>query len=77
MKWKPSKSAKSAFDYDSAGGNYIPTLAQYEKAFEFLRTKNLTVVQKSACQMILSAYILQEKIHHDQIHIVNELIREK
>ena len=67
----------SQFDYSSAGGSYIPTNHQYNKAFEFLTKKELTSEQIDACNIIISGYSCNEKVHHDYIHILNELIRTK
>jgi len=64
---------KSKFDYNKAGGNYIPTSSQYEAAAEHLGP-NLTAEQGNACNIVMSGYIMNEKVHHDFIHIVNELI---
>ena len=35
----------------------------------------LTDLQKNACEMVVSCYDMGIKVHHDQIHIVNELTR--
>lgn len=67
--------ASSAFDYQSAGGSYVPTKFQNDKAFEFLTNKELTPEQRDACNMVISAYSCNEKVHHDYIHVVNELAR--
>lgn len=69
--------ASSKFDYNSAGGNYIPTQSQYNHAFEFAGKPELTLTaeQLSAIDMVMYGYTCQEKVHHDYIHIVNELIR--
>jgi hypothetical protein len=65
----------STFDYEKAGGEYIPTKYQNDRAFEFLTGYNLTPEQKNACNQVLYGFSCSEKIHHDNIHIVNELIR--
>lgn len=73
---KADKRRKSSkFDYNSAGGEYVPTLEQYNSAMSFLLRGNLTTEQEQACNMVSSAYSLNEKCHHDYIHIVNELRR--
>lgn len=76
---KESKKAKkrdgSKFDYNSAGGEYVPTKDQYNAAMSFLQNGQLTTEQEQACNMVTSAYSLQDKCHHDNIHIVNELRR--
>ena len=64
----------SKFNYSSAGGNYIPTKVQYE--FCMLNYSNeLTEEQRTAFSQVTFGFSCQEKIHHDFIHIVNELIR--
>jgi len=66
--------AKSAFDYYTAGGEYIPTESQKNEALRFLG-QDLTEQQENACKMIVSCYDMGIKTHHDNIHIVNELTR--
>lgn len=64
----------SQFDYDSAGGSYIPTQAQYHFVsanYGLADTPEL----RDAFNQVEYGYTCQEKIHHDYIHIVNELIR--
>jgi hypothetical protein len=65
----------SQFDYNSAGGSYVPTQAQYEFAMNSAFKFSLSVEQMNACNMVISGYSCNEKIHHDYIHVVNELIR--
>lgn len=60
----------SRFDYASAGGNYIPTQAQYECA-----VNNIGTGIDNDCNMVIYGYTCQEKVHHDHIHVINELIR--
>jgi len=72
-----NRRSQSKFDYDSAGGNYVPTKEQANQAYNFLISKELTSEQIEACNMVFSAYSSNEKCNHDFIHIVNELIREK
>ena len=67
--------ATSKFDYASAGGMYIPTQFQYEQAMKYLHTPGISHEQLDACNMVISGYACNERIHHDYIHIVNELIR--
>lgn len=66
--------AGSKFDYETAGGNYIPTKDQYEFAATCNRD-NLTPEQWDALNQVEYGYTCQEKIHHDYIHIINELRR--
>lgn len=64
----------SAFDYQSAGGQYIPTKIQYD----FCMVNNHLFsepAQQEACNMVIYGYNCGEKVHHDFIHIVNTMIR--
>jgi|GEM_PF-168341 len=65
----------SQFDYNSAGGEYVPTKAQNDFCLEHseLFTTN---DEKNAMNIVIYGYSLNEKIHHDNIHIVNEKMRE-
>ena len=67
----------SQFDYNSAGGSYVPTLLQYDFAMKAAFNFDLSDEQMNACNMVLSGYSCNEKVHHDYIHIVNELIRDQ
>lgn len=67
--------AGSRYNYNSAGGNYVPTQEQYNASTAFFGKGDLTNEQEDACRMVMSAWICQDKIHHDYIHVVNELIR--
>jgi hypothetical protein len=62
----------SDFDYTIAGGMYIPTVVQFNFA---MQAKDLTPEQSEACNLVIQGYNGGEKVHHDYIHIVNELIR--
>jgi hypothetical protein len=66
--------ANSQFDYKTAGGNYIPTLLQFEYCMNH-NFPNLTMEQEAAINEVMRGFSCNEKIHHDYIHIVNELIR--
>lgn len=66
--------AGSRFDYESAGGRYIPTREQYMFCFDNMHLA-ITDEQKDAFNIVISGYSCQEKVHHDYIHIVNELRR--
>lgn len=70
------KRASSKFGYYTAGGNYTPTRAQYEAAAEHL-SSGLNNEEENACNIVMAGYSLNEKVHHDFIHIVNELTRKK
>jgi len=77
-KAKEEKAAKrrasSKFDYNSAGGYYIPTEVQYSFAMKHMKLFN-TPEEKDAANQVIYGYINKEKIHHDYIHIVNEKMR--
>jgi hypothetical protein len=68
------RQSTSRFDYESAGGNYVPTEAQHDFCV-FNRPSEMTPEQEDACNIVAGGYICQEKVHHDYIHIVNELMR--
>jgi len=71
---KAAKNRKgSAFDYHSAGGEYIPSKEQYD--FTMTYNGELTDEQQNAFNMIQFGYTTKSKVHHDSIHIVNELRR--
>lgn len=67
------KRAGSQFDYNSAGGEYIPTEAQYK--FTMSYQGQLTMEQNQAFHIIQYGHSCKEKVHHDFIHVVNEMIR--
>jgi hypothetical protein len=66
--------ASSKFDYNTAGGMYVPTRIQYDFCCSHL-DEFKTPQEKDAANFVISAYALNEKVHHDFIHIVNEKIR--
>ena len=68
------KRSGSRFDYNTAGGKYIPTKNQYEFVLDH---PNLfkTTEEQEAVNEIIYGYINNEKVHHDYIHIVNEKFR--
>lgn len=61
----------SKFDYDSAGGYYIPTKNQYDFTINNLHLFK-TSEEEDAANQVMAAYVNNEKVHHDCIHIVNE-----
>jgi len=63
----------SKFDYQSAGGNYVPTETQYE--FCMRNSGKGTDEQQDAMNILISGFLSDEKVPHDYIHIVNEMIR--
>jgi hypothetical protein len=64
----------SQFDYETAGGMYVPTKAQHDFAV-FDRRGVTTHIHIDACNQVAYGFSCNEKIHHDYIHIVNELMR--
>ncbi len=64
----------SKFDYQSAGGNYIPTKQQHDFCLSNFHLF-VTPEQQNAANIVMYGYLYQEKISHDNIHIVNELMR--
>lgn len=68
--------SSSQFDYATAGGNYTPTREQYDAAITYLQSNTLTPQQRDACNQVIYGYTCREKVHHDYIHLVNELRRQ-
>ena len=68
------KRSKSHYNYNTAGGNYIPTLAQYEAALK-VQDMGIEGIQKDASAMVIYGYTCNEKVDHDYIHIINEFIK--
>jgi len=66
--------ASSQFDYGTAGGFYIPTKAQNDFCFEHMEMFT-TDDEIAAANDVLYGFSSQEKVHHDSIHIVNEMRR--
>lgn len=63
--------SNSQFDYNSAGGLYIPTKTQHDAAFKFMS------IAPMEANSVIYGYTCQEKIPHDHIHVINELIRKQ
>ena len=76
---KAAKAAKrrasSRFDYETAGGRYRPTEYQYHVACAAAARGGLTPEQVTACNEIARGYTCSEPVHHDFIHVVNEIAR--
>ena len=70
-----TRRSTSKFDYQTAGGEYIPTESQNKAAFELLNL-NPTPEQEEACNMVLYGYSCKEKVHHDFIHLINNYMRQ-
>lgn len=72
------KHAKNTYSDDPRSfkhRSFIPTEFQNSQARLFIETKELTTEQRDGCNQVIYGYGCQEKIHHDYIHIVNELTR--
>jgi hypothetical protein len=67
------KRSTSAFDYQKAGGEYVPTKAQHDFCLENMG--QFVPSEIEAANQILYGYSCNEKVHHDYIHIINELMR--
>ena len=63
----------SEFNYESAGGFYVPTKYQHDMAFKFCMSNDFRL--RDADNQVIYGFTCQEKIHHDYIHIINEQIR--
>jgi hypothetical protein len=61
----------SQFDYNAAGGNYVPTREQYIFCVDNINQFE-TREEIDAMNFVMSGYVMNEKVHHDYIHIVNE-----
>jgi hypothetical protein len=66
--------ATSKFDYNSAGGMYVPTRVQYDFCMSHLDLFD-TPQEMNAANSVISGFACAMKVHHDDIHIVNEKIR--
>ena len=72
-----ARRAKSAFNYPTAGGHYVPTERQFKATAIMLWDQNCIddpLVFMSA-QTVNLGYLTSIKVHHDHIHRVNEFIR--
>jgi hypothetical protein len=70
------KRSTSKYDYKTAGGEYVPTKAQHDFVINNMG-QFVSSDEKDAANMVIYGYVNNEKIHHDNIHIVNEKIRSK
>ena len=68
------KRATSSFDYTTAGGMYMATKVQYDFCIEN-PDRFETLEEQSARNQVIYSFTCGEKIHHDNIHIINEKIR--
>jgi hypothetical protein len=69
-----ARRATSKFDYEIAGGKYIPTKQQYDFVSANYN-KFVTPEEKLAADVVVSGYTCNQKVHHDYIHIVNDKLR--
>lgn len=72
-----AKRAKSAFNYATAGGHYVPTERQFKATTIMLWDQACIedpLVFMSA-QTVNLGFLTSIKVHHDHIHRVNEFIR--
>lgn len=68
------KRSTSRFNYKGAGGYYLPTKEQYNAA-SWLRKNSTNTDQLVAAEAVVNCYLLEQPVHHDAIHIINEYIR--
>lgn len=66
-----AKRAKSAFNYATAGGRYIPTERQLAAARYMLTNE----VDGLSAEVVILGAEFKQTVHHDHIHRVNEFIR--
>lgn len=75
-KREEKRRAESKYDYNSAGGYYIPTREQHDAAWELLDNTMDSDIQDS-CNQVIFGYTCKEKIFHDHIHVINEFRRKR
>ena len=61
----------SEFNYETAGGYYVPSQNQHYQALKLLKN-NPTDQQREAAEIICVGYYNMDKVHNDYIHIINE-----
>jgi hypothetical protein len=67
--------SKSNFDYETAGGSYIPT--EYQARFCIQHDDLFKTIREDTARLeVMMCFDDHCKTHHDNIHIVNEKIRE-
>ena len=64
----------SGFDYPTAGGLFSPTKFQHDFCMENAHLF-YTDEQEVARNQVLYGWVCSEKVSHDSIHIVNEILR--
>ena|SRR3972149_3238947 len=72
--YEKRKEEKRSYDYWK-DKDFIPTQEQFEFCMRNLTTLFVTGFEKTAAESVIYGYTCQERIPHDDIHIVNELRR--
>lgn len=67
--------ASSQFDYETAGGQYVPTREQYDYCMQNMHLADTPAVE-NAFNSVIYGFTCREKVPHDHIHMVNELRRQ-
>jgi hypothetical protein len=73
--YEKRKSAKKQKFYDSINEKGIKSYIPTHDFCTFEKPLDLTSEQEDACNFVASGFILNEKVDHYYIHIVNELRR--
>ena len=63
----------SQHDYTTAGGRYVPTDQQYRYAMANMAEFDETT--KQSANLVISAFVCNQVVHHDHIHAINEHMR--
>jgi len=66
--------SESKFDYNTAGGYYVATRRQHDFVLNNIHLFN-TLELEQAANEVTSSYTCNTKTHHDNIHIVNSIMR--
>jgi len=69
-----ARRATSQYDYETAGGRYVPTKQQYNAACQLITGKH-DLAERLALNEVINGFISNSRIHHDYIHVINGLIR--
>ena len=68
------KGLNSKYSYKIAGGAFVPTLFLFDFCNECNRY-SLTNEQNNAINKIINGYKNNKKVRHDEIHVVNEIMK--
>jgi hypothetical protein len=68
------RQSSSKFDYENRGGMFVPTLQQHNFCFENLHLFQ-TREERDAANTVMYGWSCNERVSHDDIHIVNEKMR--